>query len=269
MGRTLKALQKIEAESAWPSAPDAEAALSRAEAAAAMAADEFSDGGPAHAERAAVEPEAEPSRDGAVAWPQPPSAKHAEACGRLAQKVLSQLPPKGPASLVFTSPGDAAGTTGLLVSLAEALAQRVSGNVLLVDGNCRHPSLADHLAIDVADGWADVLSGTVPWQQAIRTTSVPRLHVLPGAGAVADENWLSQTRRFSRLLRDLCRSYRLVLVDAASLAYPEVAPAARHCTGAYLAIRLSRTTRRAAREAVEVIDAGGGRLLGCVVLEGY
>ena len=41
---------------------------------------------------------------------------------------------------------------------------------------------------------------------------------------------------------------------------------AGECHGTYLVVRLGGTTRRAAGEAVKVIQDCGGRVLGCVVI---
>jgi len=58
----------------------------------------------------------------------------------------------------------------------------------------------------------------------------------------------------------------LVLLDAPSLLYPEVAALGAHCDGIYLVVRLGHTVRRAVGEAARAIDQSGGRLLGCVAI---
>ena len=58
----------------------------------------------------------------------------------------------------------------------------------------------------------------------------------------------------------------LMLLDAPSLLFPEVAVLGAHCDGIYLVVRLGHTIRRAVGEAARVIDQSGGRLLGCVVI---
>ncbi|MFH1265082.1 MAG: hypothetical protein ABIK89_05100 [Planctomycetota bacterium] len=67
------------------------------------------------------------------------------------------------------------------------------------------------------------------------------------------------------LLDALRLRYRLILVDAASLLHPEVAPLGRLCDGAYLIVQLGQTPRGAARQAAGVIRRCGGHVLGCVL----
>jgi Mrp family chromosome partitioning ATPase len=69
------------------------------------------------------------------------------------------------------------------------------------------------------------------------------------------------------LLRDLVAHYELVVVDAASLAHPETAQIAAACDATYLVVRLGETSPRMLREAAQVIQLHGGRLLGCVAID--
>ncbi len=65
------------------------------------------------------------------------TASTADPYGLLAATVLGQLPSTDPAALMFTSADDDEGKTDVLARLAAALAQRVQGNVLVIDGNSR------------------------------------------------------------------------------------------------------------------------------------
>ncbi len=69
------------------------------------------------------------------------------------------------------------------------------------------------------------------------------------------------------LVAELRNHYRLVLVDAASLRYPEAAPLAAWCDGAYLVVRLGSTPRRAVGEAAAAIQQCQGRLRGCIAVD--
>jgi len=169
---------------------------------------------------------------------------------------------------MFTSPGDGEGKTGTVVPLAAMLAQRASAEVLLVDGNLHQPALADYLATEPDYGLADVLLGTVAWQQAVCRTVVPRLSVLPGVKFSRRGGRVPARWDLAPLLKELRAEYPWVLIDTASLAHREVAPMARCCTGVYLVVRLGRTARRAIAEAVRVIEDCRGHVLGGVVIEG-
>ena len=265
MGRTLKALQQLEAKSrrvpqdveAPPRQPDGPKPDSPVEAAAAVASCEFPQ------RRSAAPPDLQPTR-----WPVQPSEEHTRAYAALAEKVLSQLPSEGPACLMFTSPTDAAGTTELLVSLSAALAERVPGGVLAVDANLRNPSLAGRLGVRASRGFVDVLTAAASWPEVVCNTIVPRLRILPGVEFSAPGGRMPEKLNVGPLLEELCSEYPLVLIDAASLAHREAASLVCHCAGTYLVVRLHHTSRRAAAEAARVIRACEGQLLGCVLLGG-
>jgi Mrp family chromosome partitioning ATPase len=183
----------------------------------------------------------------------------------LARSILAQLAPRRPAVLMFTSPADGAGTTLTVVRLAAVMAEQEIGEVLAVDANFRRPGLAAHFNVQPARNLNDVLTGSVRWQDAVRPTAVPRLSVLPGAQPSASA---AEDYDVGGLLRELVRHYALVLVDGASLAWPETGSIAACCEGTYLVTRLGQTNRRTLRRAARVIEQCRGRLRGCVVIEG-
>jgi len=197
-----------------------------------------------------------------------PASADARAYGELADNLLSQLRADHPAAWMFTSPGDGAGKTSLLVSLAPALLERTGGELLLVDANLRKPELAGLLGVQSTRGLAEVLMGVAPWRDLVRKTVVQRLSVLPGTKFPTAGGRTPQRLNLAPLLEEFKSEYRLVLLDSASLAYPEVAPMGRWCDGIYLVVRLRQTPRRGVLEAVRVIEDFRGPLLGCVVTTG-
>ncbi len=69
------------------------------------------------------------------------------------------------------------------------------------------------------------------------------------------------------LLRDLAGHYDLVLVDASSLAHRGTVQLAAVCDATYLVVRLGEGSPRMLREAAQVVQDNGGRLLGCVAID--
>jgi len=191
--------------------------------------------------------------------------------GEMADNILDHVRPDHPTALMFTSPGDGETKIGLAISLAAALVQHTTGRVLVVDANLRAPTLGAYLGINASCGLAHVLIGTANWAQVVRRSTVERLSLLPGSPFPIHDGRPSRRSNpewtgMERLLKELKEVYSLVLIDAASLAHNEVAPASRYCDGTYLAVRLRQTTRRSLREAARVIGDCGGRVLGSIVV---
>lgn len=195
----------------------------------------------------------------------PLDEEHQEPYRELAGNILAQLSPGRPAVLMFTSPGDGEGKTSMVAALAVALAEEVAEEVVLVDVNFRSPALANDFGIWADEGLVEVLTGERDWRQVVRKTSAKHLSVLPGGRFVGRDGPLPEDSKLASLLETLRRSHRLVLVDAASLQHPEVAPLSGLCDGTYLVIALGQTERNAARQAARLIKRCGGRVLGCVL----
>jgi Mrp family chromosome partitioning ATPase len=190
----------------------------------------------------------------AVAWPKCNDAEVARACATMADGILHLFSLERSRVVLFTSPSDGDGKTSVLVALAPQLARRIEGSILVADANPRKPDLTSRLSLPAAEASSRSV--------LIYPTNLPHLSVLPVRRPVVpefqgfDRSWLDELRE----------AWPLVLLDAASLAHPEVAPMASCCDGVFLVVRLGYTPQRAVAEAARVIRGSGGRLLGCVVV---
>jgi len=195
----------------------------------------------------------------------PLAETHKGAYSRLADNILAQLSPSRHAALLFTSAGNGEGKTAAVASLSVVLAEKLSEEIVAVDANFRSPGLANHFGIWADHGLVDVLTGNAPWDDVVRKTGLARLSVLPGGRFLTADGSPPENVNLGGLLDALRLRYRLILVDAASLLHPEVAPLGRLCDGAYLIVQLGQTPRGAARQAAGVIRRCGGHMLGCVL----
>jgi Mrp family chromosome partitioning ATPase len=197
-----------------------------------------------------------------VIWPECDVTETVSACAEAARNILRHLSLDRPRMVLFTSPSDGDGKTGLLLTLAPELAKRTTGSVLVVDANCRNPDLTAQLHVP---GGETRVQATL-----IYPTNLPRLSFLPAAPASKNASRSAQglpSHGFDPSTNEELRAgWSLVLVDTPSLAHPEVAPMMQRCDGVYLVVRLGHTARRAVVEAARVIRLNGGRLLGCVAV---
>jgi Mrp family chromosome partitioning ATPase len=194
------------------------------------------------------------------------SRKVAAAFGAMARNIFAQLPAEGSVVLFFTSPIDGEGKTETILPLAEALIEASGWRTILVDANLHRPDLTKEWRFSTRKGIFDVLIGEADWWDAVQETGLPKLSILLNNGLPQENAIVAQPLAFSELLENLKREYRLVLVDAASLARDESIPMIRYCQGVYLVVRLGHSTRRTVREARQVIAQAGGNLLGCIAV---
>lgn len=197
--------------------------------------------------------------------PEPLTVEFESHYRELAERILTQVSPSQSSALLFTSCGEGVNQTRTVAMLAAVLARRISGEVLAVDANFRRPGLGSYFGVRSDRATIDVVRGAVEWRTAVQPTAVPRLSVLPGRHGSLGDGQPAESLQFGSLLDTLRRHYRLVLLDAASLVEPESSAVVRFCEGAYLVIELGYTPRRAARQAIRLVERRGGRVLGCVL----
>jgi len=184
-----------------------------------------------------------------------------------AQQILRLLPRSRSQVLLFTSPADGQGKTMTLARLAPRLAQGMAGKVLVVDANFRNPDMARWLAVAPTWRLPEVLAGAADWATAVQTTAHEHVNLLPGGTDALGKGSGWNVQGMSHLLCALASHYDLVVVDASSLAHRGTIQLAAICDATYLIVRLGEGSPRMLREAAQVVQRNGGRLLGCVVID--
>ncbi len=202
-----------------------------------------------------------------IAWPDSLADEYGRSCGRLADKLLSQWPTDRPTAALFTSPHDDMASVEMGISLAVALARKVSGQVVVVDGNLREPRMTECLRAGVPRGLADVLADGSDWRKVIRETTIPGLKLLPGIRPTGDGSQTIDLSRTQKLLEELRGTYRITLVNTAAATHLDVLSTVQYYDRVYLLMRLNETPRRTARQAAKLINQRGGRLAGSIVVE--
>ena len=172
-----------------------------------------------------------------------------------------------PRTILVTSAMAGEGKSTTISNLAIAAAQ-LNRRVLLIDADCRMPSL--HLIFKVADGLerglASILSGESTAANTIRPSGVANLDILtcgPLSGRPAE---MLNSRELRDLLKDLSTRYDHIFIDS-----PPVVPVSDAriltplCDVTILVIRAERSTRRQSLRARDALENVGGRLFGVVV----
>ena len=208
----------------------------------------------------------QPLESSNICWPN--RAESSASYERLVTGLLAQHAASHPATLLFTSPGDGDGKTELLMTLAPLLAARAQRGVLVVDGDFRRSDLTTRLAA-FNDGLAGLLAGTSTIAEVVCATTRTQLSILPHGNHLSlEEDRDAQLSAWKAVLDDLKCRYPLVLLDAPSLANAHVAMMASFATACTWWSGWSKRRAVAVRESVRVIEATGGRLLGCVAISG-
>ncbi|CAN5553004.1 polysaccharide biosynthesis tyrosine autokinase [soil metagenome] len=168
-------------------------------------------------------------------------------------------------TLLITSPSPGEGKSTLASNLAIAMAQ--AGNrILLLDADFRKPTQQKVWNIDRGVGLSNVLAGNQTLDEAICSTPVPGLDVLPCGPIPANPSEILNSQMFADVLDEVSERYDHVLLDS-----PPVMPVtdarilAASADVTLLAVRAEKTQRKAAIFALAVLRSVGARLLGVVV----
>ncbi len=116
-------------------------------------------------------------------------------------------------TVALTSAMSGEGKTSLCAQLAASMAECLCEPVILIDSDTRDPDLHKAFDSSVSPGLVDVLSGTCSLEEAIRTTPVNNLHLLPAGKARSQGQLLSQHEQMKQLLRELRSTYRCIVLD--------------------------------------------------------
>jgi capsular exopolysaccharide synthesis family protein len=191
----------------------------------------------------------------------------AEAIRMIRTALLARLNGTGACVVQITSAGEGTGKSTVATLLARSLAQ--SGkSVLLVDTDVHRPSLSGRFGIDASPGLLNILVDGTAEAHAIHKTNIPDLSVLPaGTWERGDELELLAQSAFSNLIDRWRKQYDIVLLDSPPLlATADAAILSRQANGTVLVTRERHCRRAAVIEALAMLSAAGGMLLGTVFL---
>jgi polysaccharide biosynthesis transport protein len=164
-----------------------------------------------------------------------------------------------------TSPVPGDGKSTLSSNLAVTMAQ--SGRrVLLIDADFRRPRIAKIFGIDADVGMAAVVAERAELDDAIYSSPVPNLSIMPGGKRPSNPAELLSSRRFKHLIDLLREKFDVIIIDTPPLlAVSDPGAVAAIVDGVVLTMRLRRNVKPLATRATKILESVDARLLGVVV----
>jgi capsular exopolysaccharide synthesis family protein len=168
-------------------------------------------------------------------------------------------------SLVVTSAAPGEGKTTIAAHLAIANAER-GKKTLLVDGDLRRPGLQAQFGSDPKSGFSNVLSGELPWREAIISVAGrPNLSLLP-SGPASDRAANLIGPRLSTLLTEFGTEYDLIILDSPPvLGFAECLQMAAAADGVVIVSQAGKTRRRAVVEVISLLARLRADVVGVVL----
>jgi len=137
--------------------------------------------------------------------------------------------------------------------------------VLLVDADMRKGLLHKRFGLEPGPGLNEVLTGQMPWAQAVKPTPTASLSLLPRGNTARNPGELFLNPKSHELIKDLAANFDYVIFDTAPvMAADDVTSLAPHIEGVIFVIRANYTSGRVARAALELLYQREVSVLGLV-----
>lgn len=194
-----------------------------------------------------------------------PKSHIAECTRAVRTNLLFMSPDKPFKRMVVTSSGPQEGKSTTAINLGIAMAQ--SGQkVLIVDTDMRRPRL--HKAFGVANelGVSSLVVGEGKLDDAIKTTEVPGLYLLPCGPIPPNPAELLHTQAFADLLASLGNRFDRVVLDSPPVgAVADAVVLATQADGVVLVLKAGVTHRDVAQRTVRALHDVKAKLFGAVL----
>jgi capsular exopolysaccharide synthesis family protein len=169
-----------------------------------------------------------------------------------------------PKTILFTSAGRDDDRSIAITNVAVAAAQS-NAQVVLVDGDLRHPTLHEVFGVANGQGLTTVRDGT-PDDVVIRTTEIGGLKLVTSGPPPINPSEVLSSPTVAKFIERLRADADLVLVDAAPImSAADTSVLAATLEGVILVVDGKRTRRQDARRAKEQLERVNARILGVLL----
>ena len=197
-----------------------------------------------------------------------PASIAAEAFRTLRACIALQPAGRDARVLMVTSTGISDGKSLVSANLATVLAQD-GRKTLLVDADLRRPTIHRTYALPEGretPGLSNILKVGMPWRDAVHATAVPGLDVMPSGPIPDNPAELLGSPVMGNLVKELRGHYDRIIVDAPpAIGVSDPLVLLSRVEAVVFVVHFGKTSRHAARLAIQQMEAAGTPVLGTVV----
>jgi uncharacterized protein involved in exopolysaccharide biosynthesis/Mrp family chromosome partitioning ATPase len=177
----------------------------------------------------------------------------------------SRIPRDFQATIAMVGDEHSSGVTTLAVHLAARIASCHQLDVLLIETNYRHPTLAARLGLDGAPGLADLIDGAATRDDVVCETVIPGLRIVhAGTNGAAFRG--PKPGQGDELLRMLSDGFRIVVLDVPSVVeHPQFRQLLWHADLVVPVFAAGRSTKESVRRHLQGIESVGKRAHGAIL----
>jgi len=194
-----------------------------------------------------------------------PKSRFAEAYRGIRTALYFSTRGDGHKVVQVSSPNPGDGKSTMAANLAIAIAQ--SGKrILLVESDFRRPRVHRLFGIDCDVGVTTVIAGESELSDAIQSTVVENLSILPCGRRPSNPSEILSSQRYAELVDVLREKFDYVIIDTPPLmAVTDPAVVAPRVDGVLIAIRINKRSQHDCIYATELLSSVGATILGISV----
>jgi succinoglycan biosynthesis transport protein ExoP len=196
---------------------------------------------------------------------QHPKSQVAESCRALRTNIVFSGADHQLKTLVVSSANPREGKTTLVMYLGTTMAQ--SGQrVLLVDTDMRRPRLHTSTGVPGGKGLSNLIVGEESCDEAIKSTEIPNLFVLPCGPLPPNPAELLMSKRFATVLADLQSRFDRIILDSPPLgAVTDGVILSKQADGVVIVVRAGKTLRDEVKRSVRQVRDVDGQVVGVIL----
>lgn len=194
-----------------------------------------------------------------------PTSAIAECCRSLRTNILFSAADRQVKTIVVSSANPQEGKTTSVIYLGTTMAQ--SGQrVLLIDTDMRRPRLHASLGIPRQTGMSNLILGDVNYDEAIKSTTIPNLFVLPCGPLPPNPAELLMSQRFVNVLAELGTRFDRLILDSPPLqVVADAVVLSKHADGCILVARAGKTVRDDLKRSARQLRNVDSTIFGVIV----
>ena len=194
-----------------------------------------------------------------------PKSILSEAYRNIRTSILLSFSEKPPKKIVITSPNPSEGKTTTVINTAIALSQ-TGAQVLIIDGDMRHPRIHKIFNEENGAGLSNFLSGNSPLDSIIKKTEVPNLYYIPSGPIPPNPSELIGSKVFKVMMDSLGKKFDHIVLDSPpALGFADSVILSTTVDGVILVVLGGKTPRETLQRAKEVLHQVNAKILGVVI----
>ena len=191
---------------------------------------------------------------------------HINEVRRTLQLLSRQESPAGHHVYMISSAGAGEGKSTMCGLLGIVAAKMFSKKTLIIDADLRRPSIHRVLGVAQRPGLTDIFASQIPPENAMRSTMLPNLRVMPGGSLLGKGTAAYDDRAFGDLIRQLRPSFDLIFIDSSPM-LPVVEPLmiAEHVDGILVVVMAGKTPVTVLQRFRQVVEPVRPKVVGIIV----